>query len=402
LASLALPMFVNKETKEFDHQRLYDVTTVVTKNLNKIIDINYYPIPQAEYSNRKNRPIGIGVQGLADTFILLRMPFDSEAAKQLNKDIFETIYYAALTASCDLAQIHGPYDSYAGSPISQGILQFDMWNVVPDSNRWDWDGLRAKIHVHGVRNSLVCAPMPTATTSQILGNNEAFEPYTSNIYVRRTLAGEFVCVSRHLLTDLIDLGVWSPELKNKLIAANGSVQHIAEIPESLKQLYKTVWEISQKTIIDMAADRGAYIDQSQSLNIHMTNVSSDKLTSMHFHAWKKGLKTGMYYLRTKAATDAIKFTLKPELLQQEQQLIKQQQQNNQDKKQQQQQQQQQQQAASTQNIAAVVSVSTVTVAAAPSSSASQSIDSDSSWVKNNPNLPVCIPNEEGVCEVCSS
>ena len=312
LASLALPMFVKDGA--FDHNKLFEVTKVVTRNLNKIIDINFYPVPQAERSNRRNRPIGIGVQGLADTFILLRMPFESAAARQLNKEIFETIYFAALTASNELAQRDGAYETYAGSPVSKGILQFDMWNVTPPSARWDWNALREKIGEFGVRNSLLTAPMPTATTSQILGNTEAFEPVTSNIYVRRTLAGEFVCISRHLLRDLIQAGLWTPTLKNKIIAHNGSVQHIAEIPSELKALYKTVWEISQKVVIDMAADRGAFIDQSQSLNIHMTDVTFAKLTSMHFHAWKSGLKTGMYYLRSKAATDAIKFTIEPEVI----------------------------------------------------------------------------------------
>ena len=316
LASIALPMFVNREKGTFDHERLFDVTQVVTRNLNRIIDINYYPVQQAEYSNKKNRPIGLGVQGLADAFILLRLPFDSPEAQTLNRHIFETIYYAALTASCQLAERLGAYESYPGSPISQGVLQFDMWGVTPDSGRWDWDRLRADIRSHGVRNSLLLAPMPTATTSQILGNNEAFEPYTSNIYVRRTLAGEFVCVSRHLLVDLIALGLWTPALKDEIIASNGSIQNIACIPAHIKALYRTVWEISQKSIIDMAADRGAYIDQSQSLNIHMTNVNAAKLTSMHFYAWKKGLKTGMYYLRTKSATDAIKFTLDPNAVKQ--------------------------------------------------------------------------------------
>jgi len=316
LASVALPMFVTPQ-KTFDYQRLFDVVYVMTKNLNKVIDINYYPVPQARYSNMKNRPIGIGCQGLADAFILMRFPFESAEAQQLNRWIFETMYFAALTASKDMAKEFGPYESYAGSPASKGILQMDMWGVKPDSNRWDWDGLRAEIKQHGLRNSLLLAPMPTASTSQILGNNECFEPYTSNIYVRRTLAGEFVCVSRHLLQDLIELGLWTPELKNKIIAHNGSIKNILEIPAHIRELYKTVWEVSQKTIINMAADRGAYIDQSQSLNIHMTDVTSSKLTSMHFHAWKKGLKTGMYYLRTKPSVDAIKFTIDPKLIKQQ-------------------------------------------------------------------------------------
>jgi len=318
LASVSLPMFVTPQ-REFDFKRLYEVVYVMTKNLNKVIDINYYPIEQARYSNMKNRPIGIGCQGLADVFILMRYPFESAEAQKLNREIFETMYYAALSASKDLAAKYGPYDSYEGSPASKGILQFDMWNVPESfhSGRWDWKALRAEIATHGLRNSLLLAPMPTASTSQILGNNECFEPYTSNIYVRRTLAGEFVCVSRHLLQDLIELGIWTPELKNKIIAHNGSIQRIEEIPAHIKALYKTVWEISQKTIINMAADRGVYIDQSQSLNIHMSDVTMGKLTSMHFHAWKKGLKTGMYYLRTKPSTDAIKFTVDPQLIAQQ-------------------------------------------------------------------------------------
>ncbi len=311
LASLALPRYVTEEggQKRFDHQRLYDVTYHATMNLNRVIDINYYPVPEAERSNRRHRPIGLGVQGLADTFIALRMPFESEEAAGLNKDIFETIYFAACTASMDLAKKDGPYETYAGSPMSQGKFQFDLWNVTPDSGRWDWDALRADVQAHGMRNSLLVAPMPTASTSQILGNNEAFEPYTSNIYVRRVLSGEFMVVNKHLLKDLISLGIWNEAMKNQIIAANGSVQNIATIPQHIKDLYKTVWEISQRTIIDMAADRGAYICQSQSLNLHVQNVNAGKLTSMHFHSWKRGLKTGMYYLRTKAAADAIKFTV---------------------------------------------------------------------------------------------
>jgi ribonucleoside-diphosphate reductase alpha chain len=307
LASLALPKFVTNG--RFDHQKLFDVTYVVTKNLNRIIDINYYPVEEARNSNLRHRPIGLGVQGLADTFILLRMPFESDEAQGLNKDIFETIYFAAMTASKDLAKKEGPYSSYQGSPVSQGIFQFDMWGVKPQSNRWDWEGLRKEVMEHGVRNSLLLAPMPTASTSQILGNNECFEPYTSNIYTRRVLSGEFVVVNKHLLKDLVKLGLWNDSMKNKLISANGSVQDIREIPQHIKDLYKTVWEIKQKTIIDMAADRGAFICQSQSLNIHIQDPNFGKLTSMHFYAWKKGLKTGMYYLRTKAAADAIKFTV---------------------------------------------------------------------------------------------
>ncbi|MFN4235170.1 MAG: ribonucleoside-diphosphate reductase subunit alpha [Bacteroidia bacterium] len=306
LASLALPRFVNDGV--FDHQRLFEVTYVATKNLNKIIDYNYYPVPEAQRSNLRHRPIGLGVQGLADTFILMRMPFDSPQAKQLNKDIFETIYYAALTASKDLAKEFGPYETYQGSPISKGIFQFDMWGVKP-SDRWEWDILRDEIKKYGVRNSLLLAPMPTASTSQILGNNECFEPYTSNIYSRRVLSGEFVVVNKHLLKDLVKLGLWNDEMKNKIIANNGSIQNIDEIPQNIKDLYKTVWEIKQRDIIDMAADRGAFICQSQSLNLFVDKPNFAKLTSMHFYAWEKGLKTGMYYLRTKAASEAIKFTV---------------------------------------------------------------------------------------------
>lgn len=306
LASLALPRFV--EDGKFNHEKLFDVTYVATKNLNKIIDRNYYPVPEARNSNLRHRPIGLGVQGLADVFILLRMAFDSSEARQMNKDIFETIYYAALTASKDLAKDLGPYESYKGSPISKGQFQFDLWGVAP-SNRWEWDILREEISKYGVRNSLLVAPMPTASTSQILGNNECFEPYTSNIYSRRVLSGEFVIVNKHLLKDLVKLGIWNDRLKNQIIANNGSVQSIKEIPDNIKELYKTVWEIKQKSIIDMAADRGAYICQSQSLNLFIQDANFAKLTSMHFYAWERGLKTGMYYLRTKAATDAIKFTV---------------------------------------------------------------------------------------------
>ncbi|WP_187262233.1 ribonucleoside-diphosphate reductase subunit alpha [Pontibacter beigongshangensis] len=311
LASLALPRFVKEENghKTFDHQKLFDVTYHVTKNLNKVIDINYYPVPEARNSNMRHRPIGLGVQGLADTFIHLRMPFESEEARGLNKDIFETIYFAAMTASKDLAKKNGAYESFKGSPLSEGRFQFDMWGVTPESGRWDWEELRKEVMEHGVRNSLLLAPMPTASTAQILGNNESFEPYTSNIYVRRVLSGEFMVVNKHLLKDLIGLGIWNDRMKNAIIAANGSVQDIPNIPQNIKDLYKTVWEISQRTVIDMSADRGAYICQSQSLNLHVMNVNFGKLTSMHFHAWKKGLKTGMYYLRTKAAVDAIKFTV---------------------------------------------------------------------------------------------
>jgi len=306
LASLALPRFV--VDGKFDHQRLFDVTYVVTKNLNKIIDGNYYPVPEARRSNMRHRPIGLGIQGLADAFILLRFPFDSPEARELNKEIHETIYYASMTASKDLAKEHGPYESYEGSPISKGIFQFNMWGVNP-SARWEWDILREEIKKYGVRNSLLLAPMPTASTSQILGNNECFEPYTSNIYTRRVLSGEFVVVNKHLLKDLVKLGLWNDNLKNKIIAANGSIQEIPEIPQNIKDLYRTVWEIPQRGLIDMAADRGAYICQSQSLNLFVPSPNFGKLTSMHFYAWEKGLKTGMYYLRTQAAADAIKFTV---------------------------------------------------------------------------------------------
>ncbi|MBN8707030.1 MAG: ribonucleoside-diphosphate reductase subunit alpha [Bacteroidetes bacterium] len=306
LASIALPRFI--ENGVFDHQRLYEVTKVITKNLNKIIDLNYYPVPEAKKSNLRHRPIGIGIQGLADAFIMLRMPFDSAEAKQLNKEIFETIYFAACESSVELAQRDGHYETFQGSPASKGILQYDMWDVIP-TNRWDWTALKASIMKHGMRNSLLLAPMPTASTSQILGNNECFEPYTSNIYARRVLSGEFTVVNKHLMKDLVELGIWNESLKNKIIAGNGSIQAIREIPDELKALYKTVWEIKQKDLIDMAADRGAFICQSQSLNLFIENANFAKLTSMHFYAWKAGLKTGMYYLRTKAAADAVKFTV---------------------------------------------------------------------------------------------
>lgn len=310
LASIALPKFV--KDGNFDHQKLYEVTYTATKNLNKVIDRNYYPVPEAENSNMRHRPIGLGIQGLADTFLMLRMPFESEEARRLNKEIFETMYFAAMTASKDMAMVEGPYESFKGSPVSKGIFQFDMWGVTPDSGRWDWTALKKEVKKHGVRNSLLMAPMPTASTSQILGNNETFEPYTTNIYNRRVLSGEFIVVNKHLLKDLIELGLWDESMKNKLIQANGSVQSIPEIPREIKDLYKTVWEISQKAIIDMAADRGAYVCQSQSMNVHIQDPNFGKLTSMHFYAWKAGLKTGMYYLRSKAATDAIKFTVAKE------------------------------------------------------------------------------------------
>lgn len=308
LASLALPKFVTEDGK-FDHQRLYEITKVVTKNLNKVIDVNYYPVVEAKNSNMRHRPIGLGVQGLADTFIMLRMPFDSDEARALNEEIFETIYFGAMEASMELSKVNGPYESFKGSPVSKGIFQFDMWGVTPRSGRWNWELLKQEVKKNGVRNSLLIAPMPTASTSQILGNNECFEPYTSNIYTRRTLSGEFIIANKHLMRDLMSLGLWSENMRQKVIAANGSIQNIPEIPQNIKDIYKTVWEISQKSIIDMSADRGAYICQSQSLNIHLVDPNFGKLTSMHFYAWKRGLKTGMYYLRTNAAADAIKFTL---------------------------------------------------------------------------------------------
>ena len=311
LGSIALPKFVNQETKTFDHNKLFEMAYHLTVNLNRVIDQNYYPVIEAENSNKRHRPVGIGVQGLADAYILMRFPFDSEEAATLNKEIFETIYYAAVTASKDLAIKEGAYASFEGSPMSQGIFQFDMWNVKP-SSRLEWDILREEVMKHGVRNSLLLAPMPTASTAQILGNNECFEPYTSNIYTRRVLSGEFIIVNKHLLKDLAKLNLWDGNMKNKLMASNGSIQDIKEIPQDIKDLYKTAWEISQKVLINQAADRGAYICQSQSLNLFMENANFAKLTSMHFYGWKAGLKTGMYYLRTKAATDAIKFTLDKE------------------------------------------------------------------------------------------
>lgn len=315
LASISLGKFV-REDRTYDFEYLREITRVVTRNLNKVIDINYYPIPEARNSNMRHRPIGIGVQGLADAFIMMRFAFDGPEARQLNKDIFETIYYAALEESCALAEKNGAYESYEGSPASKGELQFDMWGVQP-GDRWDWAGLKARIQKYGIRNSLLLAPMPTASTSQVLGNNECFEPYTSNIYTRRTLSGEYIVVNKHLLKDLIGLGLWSDEMKHKLLAANGSVQNIPDLPQELKDLYKTVWELSQKAIIDMAADRGAFICQSQSMNLFVENPNYGKLSSMHFYAWQKGLKTGMYYLRSKAATDPIKFTVDQKQLEQQ-------------------------------------------------------------------------------------
>lgn len=307
LASLALPKYVT-EHGVFDHDKLFEVTYQATLNLNKIIDENYYPVEEAKNSNLRHRPIGLGVQGLADAFILLGLPFESEEARALNREVFETIYFASMTASKDLAIKEGAYSTFEGSPVSKGVFQFDMWGVTP-SNRWEWDLLKEEVKKHGVRNSLLLAPMPTASTAQILGNNECFEPYTSNIYTRRVLSGEFIIVNKHLLKDLVKEGLWNMEMRQKIMAANGSVQNIPEIPARLKELYKTAWEISQKAIIDQAADRGAFICQSQSLNVFMEQANFGKLTSMHFYGWEKGLKTGMYYLRTKAATDAIKFTI---------------------------------------------------------------------------------------------
>lgn len=312
LASLSLPMFV--ENGKFDHEALYNVTKRVTRNLNKVIDRNYYPVKEAENSNFRHRPVGLGVQGLADAFIMLRMPFTSDEAKKLNQEIFETLYFAAVTASMEMAKEEGPYSTFAGSPMSQGEFQHNMWGMKDEelSGRWDWASLRKEVMEHGVRNSLLVAPMPTASTSQILGNNEAFEPYTSNIYTRRVLSGEFIVVNKHLLEDLVKLGLWNEDLKQEIMRHNGSVQNIDIIPQDLKDLYKTVWEMSMKDIIDMSRQRGYFIDQSQSLNLFMQDANYSKLTSMHFYAWQSGLKTGMYYLRTKAAVDAIKFTLNNE------------------------------------------------------------------------------------------
>eukprot|EP01071_Lankesteria_metandrocarpae_P008794 Lankesteria_metandrocarpae@DN5056_c0_g2_i1.p1 len=326
LASIALPKFV-KADRTFDYQKLREVTHVVTRNLNVVIDRNFYPIEEARRSNMRHRPIGLGVQGMADAFMKMRLPYESDKAREINRNIFETIYFAAMESSCDLAKEEGPYESYlwnGGCPVSKGIFQFDMWNKerrergLPEitlSGMWDWDALREKVATHGIRNSLLLAPMPTASTSQILGNNESIEPYTSNIYSRRTLSGEFVVVNPHLLANLIEMGLWNEPMKQLLIASNGSVQNIAGIPQNIKELYKTVWEIKQRSVLDMAADRGAFIDQSQSLNIHLTEATFAKLSSMHFYGWKLGLKTGVYYLRTKAAADAIKFTVGKEALQ---------------------------------------------------------------------------------------
>lgn len=314
LASIALPKYVDKVSKTFDFQMLRDVVKVATRNLNKVIDKNYYPVPEARNSNMRHRPIGLGVQGLADAFMMLKYPYESAEAVKLNKDIFETIYFAACETSMEMAKEEGPYSTYSGSPASQGILQFDMWGIKAEqqSGMWDWESLKQQIKAYGMRNSLLVAPMPTASTAQILGNNESFEPYTQNIYTRRVLSGEFVSINKHLVHDLMAAGLWSVELKNQLIAHKGSVQHIECIPQDMKDLYKTVWEIKQKVVLEMAAGRGAYIDQSQSLNIHMIDCTNAKLSSMHFYGWKLGLKTGQYYLRTKAAADAIQFTLEAE------------------------------------------------------------------------------------------
>tara|TARA_Y100000780_G_scaffold158924_1_gene143890 strand:- start:34803 stop:37154 length:2352 start_codon:yes stop_codon:yes gene_type:complete len=306
LASINLSKFI--EDKKFNFEKLREITHVATKNLNRIIDINYYPVKEAKTSNFRHRPIGIGVQGLADAFILMGLPFDGPEAKLLNKQIFETIYYASVEASSEMAAVDGAYETYEGSPASKGQLQFDMWGVTP-TDLWDWKELKKKVKKNGLRNSLLVAPMPTASTAQILGNNESFEPYTSNIYTRRVLSGEFAVVNKHLLKDLVERGLWNDELKDELISANGSVQGIASIPQDMKDLYKTVWEISQKTIIEMAADRGAFICQSQSMNLYMTSPNFAKMSSMHFYAWRQGLKTGMYYLRSQAAAQAIKFTV---------------------------------------------------------------------------------------------
>ncbi len=317
LASIALPKYVDEATLTVDHQKLYEVTKVITRNLNRIIDINYYPVPEAERSNLRHRPIGIGVQGLADLFIMMRLPFDSEQARQVNRDIFETIYFASMTASMELAKVQGPYMTFKAnpelgiktdSPVSKGIFQFDMWGVTP-SNRWNWTELKQNVKKYGVRNSLLVAPMPTASTSQILGNNECFEPYTSNMYTRRVLSGEFQVVNKHLMKDLVELNLWNDYMRNEIMKHRGSIQSIEMIPENIRAIYKTVWEISQKAIIDMAADRGAFICQSQSLNIFIAEPNFAKLTSMHFYAWNKGLKTGMYYLRSRPAADAVAFTV---------------------------------------------------------------------------------------------
>ena len=313
LASIALPKYVNRETKTFDYAKLHEITKVVTKNLNRVIDRNFYPVETARKSNMRHRPIGLGVQGLADVFILCGLPFDCEESRLMNAHIFETMYHAALEASSELAEVEGSYETFEGSPASQGILQHDMWEgETKCSGRYDWDAMRTRVQTKGLRNSLLMAPMPTASTAQILGNNECFEPYTTNIYLRRTLAGEFVVVNRHLVDDLKRVGLWSKEMKDLMVKAGGSIQNIIDIPEDIKKLYKTVWEISQKAIIDMAADRGRFIDQSQSMNLFMESPTLSKLSSMHMYAWKSGLKTGMYYLRSKAKARPIQFSLEPE------------------------------------------------------------------------------------------
>jgi len=317
LASIALPMFVSeneKGEKFFNHKKLFDVTKKVTRNLDTVIDMNYYPVKEAENSNFRHRPVGLGIQGLADAFIMLRLPFTSDEAKKLNQEIFETIYFAAVTSSMEIAKAKEPYSTFKGSPMSEGEFQFNMWGIKDDelSGNWDWAKLRKQVMKHGVRNSLLVAPMPTASTSQILGNNEAFEPYTSNIYTRRVLSGEFIVVNKHLLEDLVELNLWDNNMKEDIMRANGSIQHVEAIPAKLRELYKTVWEMSMKDIIDMARHRGYFIDQSQSLNLFMKDPDYAKLTSMHFYAWKSGLKTGMYYLRTKSAVNAIQFTVSKE------------------------------------------------------------------------------------------
>jgi ribonucleoside-diphosphate reductase subunit M1 len=309
LASIALPRYVDTATLTFNHKRLYEVTKTVVLNLNRVIDRNYYPVEEARRSNMRHRPIGLGVQGLADAFILLRLPFSCPEAQKLNEEIFETLYYAAVESSCDIAEKDGPYETFQGSPASQGQLQFDLWGQQPSSGRWDWAKLKERVKRVGLRNSLLMAPMPTASTSQILGNNECFEPFTSNIYLRRVLSGEFPVVNKYLVVDLIKQGLWTEDIRNQIINNNGSVQRIAEIPADLRELYRVVWEIRQKDVIDMAAARGKYIDQSQSLNLFLESPKTTQLTSMHFYTWKQGLKTGMYYLRTRPAVDAIKFTV---------------------------------------------------------------------------------------------
>ena len=313
LASICLPMFVRKNEKDgnlfFDFEKLRYVSQVVTFGLNRVIDANFYPVPEAENSNLKHRPIGIGVQGLADTFLMLKLPFTCDEAQRLNEDIFETIYFGAMERSCELAKIHGPYKSYQGSPLSEGKMQFDLWNVTPKSDRWDWQSLKTNVERYGARNSLLLAPMPTASTSQIMGNNECFEPFTSNIYLRRVLSGEFPIVNKYLVRDMVKLGLWNENIRNQIIAENGSVQMIEELPDDFKEIYRTVWEIKQKDLINMAVARGAYIDQSQSLNLFLESPTTAQITSMHFYGWKNGLKTGMYYLRSRPAVDAIKFTV---------------------------------------------------------------------------------------------